>query len=159
MRILACICADERKLSVSVLLDYADSRSLLLLNMPTLNYMWTYADVQMLACILCVYVAKSISVAQPYLQGSEGKNNWHKLRLEEEEVVRPRAFTEFTRKLQDPRAGPLREMIQSFVAAFLLKRPMITDHKMVLVEDTFSLNIYISSGTGSICIYQSFLLF
>jgi len=50
---------------------------------------------------------------------------------EEEEWIRSRDFTEFSRKIEDPRAGPLREMIQSFVEAFLLKRPKITDHKMV----------------------------
>jgi hypothetical protein len=42
------------------------------------------------------------------------------------------------------------------VAAFLLKRPKITDHKMVLVEDTFCSNIHVNMGTLSVCVYQSF---
>jgi hypothetical protein len=42
-----------------------------------------------------------------------------------------KAALQFTTKLEDACAAPLREMIHSFVAAFLLKSPKITDHRMV----------------------------
>lgn len=64
------------------------------------------------------------------LQGASGHNNWHQEDGSGGEELVP-GYNEFVAKLHDASAQPLLGMIQSFVSAFLLKSPKISDHSMV----------------------------
>eukprot|EP00286_Rhodomonas_abbreviata_P022398 CAMPEP_0181298006 /NCGR_PEP_ID=MMETSP1101-20121128/5553_1 /TAXON_ID=46948 /ORGANISM="Rhodomonas abbreviata, Strain Caron Lab Isolate" /LENGTH=515 /DNA_ID=CAMNT_0023403001 /DNA_START=258 /DNA_END=1801 /DNA_ORIENTATION=+ len=64
------------------------------------------------------------------LQGASGHNNWHQEDGMGGEELVP-GYAEFESRLHDPSAAPLLGMIQSFVSAFLLKSPKISDHSMV----------------------------
>eukprot|EP00960_Hanusia_phi_P076426 768558-Hanusia_phi.AAC.4 len=63
------------------------------------------------------------------LDGASGCNNWHMCDVNTMDLA-PN-FNEFKVKFEDNAAVPLKEMVQSFLTAFLLKNPKISDYNLV----------------------------
>uniref|UniRef100_A0A7S4P4K4 VPS9 domain-containing protein n=1 Tax=Guillardia theta TaxID=55529 RepID=A0A7S4P4K4_GUITH len=63
------------------------------------------------------------------LDGASGCNNWHMCNVSDMDLA-PK-FNEFKSKFEDEAAIPLKEMVLSFLTAFLLKNPKIGDYNLV----------------------------